>query len=959
MSKIGEILGLLSRGEHVGSDRLHSAPTRAHFEVVSRQVATGWYAGSPTDTVESLLLDVGDWGRFPVSLGPERQDVKDRTGMHWVFSFVAALPSALSEWQRSQPDIQVSISLVEATSGAVLTRYVASPELKVRTSAGRIESLAGSTVSGWLAEIGSNDIATGRIRVLGTDISTPIKPMIERPDVAEVYLSDVKCGFVAALDLSSVDPASCILELSDSEGSVLHRFALNSLDSPRTSIAREGHLAKARRLAGLSQFRENPEWRLLADPELLIPQDTRLRTTVWAEGSLVSNRICQLWDPVETVSGSQGTLKSRLEEWMGRRFGSKFLLNDRTGEPILGEAARVLAILAECRQRISFAPVPAQVRALSVFNELVPLPIDGLPGATPLQIAYWRAFQGENPLSTHADYALLLTNWIEFCRPLLGMVQLITKDQWRWLAAPATHRRRTGSLHINRYAAARHEKNEMFLKRYRLESDEDVYAILCDVAVDEMFNGVGPVWCSNSTLGYQLFGQIESGIRTPGLLASLAWFSSKRHLVDGGTRSADDGDADEHDRSDFLAWFSGLPTKHPLILGMHMACGLADPHSTDRIDSRLESSPKGEKGGVSVVGLVGHGSGVGQNADFSAAALKRGGFSVQSAPVALDELPFVGTLNAIGIKFDRTALIHLQPDYIVGLFAGGQSAMRDTQKTIGFFAWEMSTIPMLFQLALPLVDEIWTPSSFCGDAFRSAFDGTVRVMPHAIDLDVAGVISRRSLGISDAAFVVHYSLDAHSSLARKNPTGALEAFARTFPEGDAVLLLRVRRLNHVFDMARGGDREANRFLSLLERPDVVLIDEELTHGEVLDLMNISDCYLSLHRSEGFGYTIAEAMGLGKPVVATNYGGNCDFMDASCAWPIAYQLVEVRPDEFPYWEHGQTWADPSVDDAMEALRIIRNGGEGVQHRARIAAARISETLTLDALATAYTSALEKR
>ncbi len=89
---------------------------------------------------------------------------------------------------------------------------------------------------------------------------------------------------------------------------------------------------------------------------------------------------------------------------------------------------------------------------------------------------------------------------------------------------------------------------------------------------------------------------------------------------------------------------------------------------------------------------------------------------------------------------------------------------------------------------------------------------------------------------------------------------------------------------------------------------------------------MADCFISLHRSEGFGYAVAEAMALGTPVVATDYSGSTDFLSEKEGWPVAYELTDVLPEEYFYWEPGMQWAEARVEDAARALREVRDGND---------------------------------
>lgn len=180
---------------------------------------------------------------------------------------------------------------------------------------------------------------------------------------------------------------------------------------------------------------------------------------------------------------------------------------------------------------------------------------------------------------------------------------------------------------------------------------------------------------------------------------------------------------------------------------------------------------------------------------------------------------------------------------------------------------------------------------------------------------------RRKYGIALDDFVVFFNFDYGSGFNRKNPDGALRAFAKAFPNDSHVKLVfktkgselhpdRVRML-HDLAVELG---ICNRYVS---------IDQYVPQRELFGLTNACDVYLSLHRGEGFGMTLAEAMAMGKPVVCTAYSSTTEFCKPECAIPISYRLVDVRPDQIdhPYYREVRQWAEADIDEAAGALRRL--------------------------------------
>lgn len=422
-----------------------------------------------------------------------------------------------------------------------------------------------------------------------------------------------------------------------------------------------------------------------------------------------------------------------------------------------------------------------------------------------------------------------------------------------------------------------------------------------------------------------------------------------------------------------LITLTGVPTVDPLP-----SCApTPSPEVVNGLPERVQSWPaamlRSPEGGttapgmateardrVCVAGLIEHRSGLGQNARHSLAALERQGIHACRAPF----FPAPGSWNprlaptrsAARSLEDHRVLLHLPIDRVVESLAAQPSLMA-SPRLIGYFMWETEAIPREFLRPLDLMDEIWTATEFVADAYRAVTDTPVRVTGHAIDVSAVQPVSRRQLGIADDAFVVHASFDANSTVARKNPTAAIDAFHAAFDhDPDAVLLLKVRNYQQAQSLAGQGCPHARSLMARLDAdPAIRLLTGEHGYGHTLGLIELSDAYVSLHRSEGFGYSLAEAMALGTPAIATGYGGNLDFMSPDESWLVPYELVEVLPGEYFYWEPGMQWAEPDVAAAAQALREVRSGTR-VQAKVDAARTRIAQEATMDRLGRSYAEAL---
>lgn len=241
---------------------------------------------------------------------------------------------------------------------------------------------------------------------------------------------------------------------------------------------------------------------------------------------------------------------------------------------------------------------------------------------------------------------------------------------------------------------------------------------------------------------------------------------------------------------------------------------------------------------------------------------------------------------------------------------------------IGHWPWELPEWPARWEGAFDLVDEIWTTTQYTHDAFAHRAPVPTFVMPPAVELPADYRRWRRAdFGLPESAFLFHFSFDFLSYPHRKNPWACLDAFQRAFPSRREPVGLVVKTM-------RANRRSASwRKLRAMaeEDPRIVLIDRTMTRAEAIGLMAASDVYLSLHRAEGFGRGMVEAMLLGQPVIATGYSGNTDFVTADTAFPVNYRLVAVRPGQYPGGK-GQCWANPDVEHAAQQMRKIYDDPE---------------------------------
>lgn len=262
---------------------------------------------------------------------------------------------------------------------------------------------------------------------------------------------------------------------------------------------------------------------------------------------------------------------------------------------------------------------------------------------------------------------------------------------------------------------------------------------------------------------------------------------------------------------------------------------------------------------------------------------------------------------------------------------------------IGLWAWELEDFPAWQHSAFEQVDEVWTISEFCRAAIARHATVPVRVIPVPVRATGSATRDRPSQGAPDGPIRFLFAFDFNSVGQRKNPWGLVEAFHRAFPdEPDARLTIK----------AINGDRHphaAERLrVAIAGDQRIELVERYVTVNELDELYARSDCYVSLHRSEGFGLTVIEAMARGLPVIVTDYSGTSEFVTPDTGWAIGHDLVPVGEGCFPYHPDA-VWADPDLDQAARAMRTVFDDPREARRRGLAARDHVLSTRTMAAAA----------
>ncbi len=319
---------------------------------------------------------------------------------------------------------------------------------------------------------------------------------------------------------------------------------------------------------------------------------------------------------------------------------------------------------------------------------------------------------------------------------------------------------------------------------------------------------------------------------------------------------------------------------------------------------------------VNVLGFFLQGFGVAESARCCALAARAAGLRVAMNPLKVGEITDTANNDPSGLLTDesphRFNIFHLEPPQMSLVDERHGPGLRRDRYNIAFWGWEMPDFPDCWLENLALVDEVWVPSRFVWESIAPKSPAPVLVMPHAVEISDAEPTAAHD---RKDAFSFLAIFDFNASLARKNPLGAIAAFQKAFGDDPGV---------HLILKAQNGNRHPENLAKITAAidgaPNITLVDRTVARAELMRLQAASDCLVSLHRAEGFGLALAEAMQLGKPVIATGWSGNLEFMNATNACLVDHQLVRLSETDGPY-QRGQKWAEPSVDHASVWMRRI--------------------------------------
>jgi glycosyltransferase involved in cell wall biosynthesis len=274
--------------------------------------------------------------------------------------------------------------------------------------------------------------------------------------------------------------------------------------------------------------------------------------------------------------------------------------------------------------------------------------------------------------------------------------------------------------------------------------------------------------------------------------------------------------------------------------------------------------------------------------------------------------------------------------------------------------WELSMYPEEWAKQLERFDEIWAPSRFVFDSIRKAVSNPVFHLPLSTEIRISSFLGRRYFGLPESAYLFLFYFDFRSYIHRKNPFAIMKAFeevCRARPHEDIRLVLKLSRPQGPSLWKADFPRFMNELERCQFRNRLIVIDKIFTENEIRNLIRCCDCFGSLHRSEGYGRGLAEAMFLGKPVIATGYSGNLDFMNQENSCLVRYDLTNVKEGTYPHAK-GQVWAEPDIDHAVGYMLNLLDDRDWGRKLGAIASQHIRTYFSYRATGLKYQKRLEE-
>lgn len=325
--------------------------------------------------------------------------------------------------------------------------------------------------------------------------------------------------------------------------------------------------------------------------------------------------------------------------------------------------------------------------------------------------------------------------------------------------------------------------------------------------------------------------------------------------------------------------------------------------------------------GINLIGDIRSDTGLGQSMRTLAATFKE-----NDIPFMILQVDTPGALSGNnGLWDDYVAeqtvysinILHINADMWAKAYAKLSRNVLDGRYTIAYWLWELEEFPVKWRPCIETVDEVWAPSEFICESIRKCTEKPVCRIPYSISLSMPVRYDRAYFGLPEDRFLFLAMLDVRSISERKNPWGAVKAFCEAFTCQEA----NQKNIGLILKIGHAGEKEIKPFREALKGyENTYFLTEGMDRDEVESLIANADVFVSLHRSEGFGLPVAEAMYLGTPVISTDWSSTTEFADQGNACTVDCQIITLKKRYGPY-EKGNRWADADLHQAAGYMRKL--------------------------------------
>lgn len=348
--------------------------------------------------------------------------------------------------------------------------------------------------------------------------------------------------------------------------------------------------------------------------------------------------------------------------------------------------------------------------------------------------------------------------------------------------------------------------------------------------------------------------------------------------------------------------------------------------------------------GINLIGSIRAQHGLGQSCRLLAAELEYScleygiyDFVLSNGMVQMADTVFDNKISR-NLRYNIN-IIHINPYEFCYSYFRVDKRMWENRYNIGFWLWELEYFPEEWGLAFKGVQEIWTPSEYISNNLRKVTALPVKTMPYCVTAPFNDKYDRKYFALPDNCFLFLIMYDSNSTMERKNPLGAVEAFKQAFKK-DNIGVGLVIKINNCKEKDKIVLKEALEGYS-----NIYFLTENLQKIQVNSLIKCVNVFVSLHRAEGFGLVMAESMLLGTAVIATDYSANTEFMNGEAACMVEYQLTSVK-EKNPIYPIGAKWAEPNVSEAAAYMKKLYEDPQFYKTKIEKAKILIKEKLGMD-------------